>query len=85
MHIHGNATHLNSASLHSAAGAARSAAAQRAADTRKKLSAGAAGIAADSGPDATVMIGHWLGDTQDQAQAPYQNGITQSGKDPSFG
>jgi hypothetical protein len=85
MHIHGNGMHLNSASLHSATGAARAAAAQRAAETRKKLSASAAGIAPEAGPDATLMIGHWLDASHGQPQVPYQYDATPSGKDPDFG
>jgi hypothetical protein len=85
MHIHGNGMHLNSASLHSAAGPSKAAAAQRAAETRRKLSAGAAGSAGEAGPDSTLMIGHWLDANHGQPQAPYQYDATPSGKDPDFG
>jgi hypothetical protein len=57
MHIHGNPMNLNGASLHSAAGAASAAAAQRAANVRKKLMNASHGMELNA--EAGFMVGRW--------------------------
>jgi hypothetical protein len=60
MHIHGNSMQSNAANLYSAAGAEKAAAAQRAADVRKKLMKGGLGLDGDLSPEADLMVGRWL-------------------------
>jgi hypothetical protein len=60
MHIHGNSMNVHESSLYAAAGTEKAAAAQRAAETRKKLQMKAQEVDSSSIPDETVMISHWL-------------------------
>lgn len=50
----------NAANLYSAAGAEKAAAAQRAADVRKKLMKGGFDIDGELNPEADFMVGRWL-------------------------
>lgn len=60
MHIHGNFMNLHSASLDSATNSERAAAAQRAAETRKKLLNKALDLNGQASPEETLLIGNWL-------------------------
>lgn len=59
MHMHHAAIRLEPIGSY-AAGNNRAAAAQQAAEARKRLLKSAQSIAAESDPDATLLIGHWL-------------------------
>jgi hypothetical protein len=89
MHIHGSHMNMNSASLYSAAGAEKAAAAQRAAEVRKKLLRSASGIEVTADPDQAFLIGQWMNPQRSQTQNPFESqdeyhaGV--SGKDPDFG
>jgi hypothetical protein len=85
MHIHGNSMNVNAANLYSAAQGERAAAAQRAAEVRKKLLKSAAGIESGSSPEETLLIGHWLDSRHSQTQSDDQYHASVSGKDPDFG
>ena len=60
---------MNSASLYSAAGAEKAAAAQRAADVRKKLLKSASDIEGASSPEEAFMIGQWTDSRHSQVKA----------------
>jgi len=83
MHIHGNQMNLNSASLYSAAGAEKAAAAQRSAEVRKKLLRSAA-IEGTTDPEEALLIGHWLGSAQGQVLNEDEYHSSASGRNPDF-
>ncbi len=92
MHIHGNSMGMNSADAYSAGNAEKAAAAQRAADVRKRLLKGAAALDGTDSPDEALLIGHWLDrDHFDGAQANGQSAHDDTephswrGRDPDFG
>jgi hypothetical protein len=85
MHIHANQMNMNSASLYSAAGAENAAAAQRAADVRRKLMKSASDIEGVASPDEAFMIGQWTDSRHSQVQSDDQYHASASGKDPDFG
>ena len=60
MHIHGNSMHINPASFNSASLQDRAAAAQRAAETRKRLLKAAQLDAADAADEESLLVGRWL-------------------------
>jgi hypothetical protein len=66
MHIHGSQMNLNAINPYSAA-AEKAAAAQRAADVRKKLLKSASGLEGADCPDETLILGHWLDSGQGMA------------------
>jgi hypothetical protein len=88
MRIHSSQISLNTVNPYSAA-AEKAAAAQRAADVRKKLLKGVAEIEGAPTPEEAFMIGQWMDSrhsqvqSQDQNNAQYHAGA--SGKDPDFG
>ncbi len=84
MHIHGNLLNTQSASLTSISASERAAAAQRAAEVRKRLlkTAQAAGAAT---PEETLLIGHWLDSRHSQVLSNDDNHAAAEGKDPDFG
>lgn len=85
MHIHGSHMNLNSASLYSLAGAEKAAAAQRAADVRKKLLKGAAETDGAASPEEEFLIGGWMDSRHSQALSGDEYQASASGKDPEFG
>ena len=89
MHIHASSMNMNSASLYSAAGAEKAAAAQRAADLRRKLMKSASDIEGISSPDEAFMIGQWMDSRHSQVESPDQNyaqyHANASSKVPDFG
>ena len=60
MHIHGSMQNIQGANLTSISGAERAAAAQRAADVRKRLLKNAQTLDGDTTPEETLLIGQWL-------------------------
>ena len=68
MHIHGNSMNVNAANLYSAGDAEKSAAAQRAADVRKRLLKAGASIDGTELAEAATLIGHWLGENPSQPE-----------------
>jgi hypothetical protein len=75
---------LNAVNPYSAA-AEKAAAAQRAADVRKKLMKSASDIDGVSSPDETFMIGQWMDSRHSQVESEDQYHASASGKDPDFG
>lgn len=81
MHIHGNSMAVNQADFYAAAQNGKAAAAQRAAETRKKLLKGAAEIEGSATPDESLLIGHWMGGSQGQVRSPFENEDKYTGGD----
>jgi len=95
MHIHGNSMNINAASLYSAAQAEHAAAAQRAAETRKKLLKFTASLNSNDAssydpatPVVSLLISQWLDGQQNlnPHANPSQNQYPSaaSGRDPDF-
>ena len=90
MHIHGNSMNVNAANFYSVGNGEKSAAAQRAAEVRKRLLKSAAGVNSAASPEETLMIGQWLdarpnsvpGQAESDAEDP---AAAASGRDPDFG
>jgi hypothetical protein len=68
MHIHGMQMNFNQASLQSQATAEKAAAAQRAAEVRKKLLRSAGSVDNELNPDESFMVGRWLDEGSYQGQ-----------------
>ncbi len=85
MHIHASQMNMNAASLYSAAGAEKAAAAKRAADVRKKLMKSASDIEGVASPDEAFMIGQWIDSRHSQVESAEQYHEDTSGKVPDFG
>ena len=85
MHIHSSQMNLNSASLYSAAGAEKAAAAQRAAEVRIKLLKSSQEVDSTASPEETLMISHWLDSRHSQVLSEDEYHTSASGKDPDFG
>ena len=84
MHIHGNSMTINAASFYSTAQQEK-AAAQRAANVRKKLIKSASEIEGSATPEETLLIGQWMDSRHSQEQSGEQNFESDSGRDPDFG
>jgi hypothetical protein len=84
MHIHGG-INASTSSLHSAAASESAAAAQRAADVRKKLAKSASEIDATASPEEDFLIGQWLDSRHSQVLSADPYHAAASGKDPDFG
>jgi hypothetical protein len=78
MHIHGSSMSINSINPFSAA-------AQRAANVRKKLMKSATDIEGVSSPDETYMIGQWMDARHSQVLSGDEYHAAASGKDPELG
>ena len=85
MHIHGSQINMNAASLYSASGDEKAAAAKRAADVRKKLMKGASEIEGVGDPEEAFLIGQWIDSRHSQVESEEQYHEDASGKDPDFG
>jgi hypothetical protein len=84
MHIHPAAVGVHSINTY-AAGNDRSAAAQRAAEVRKRLLKSAQSIEPGTDPDATLLIGQWLDSRHSQVLPQDEYHTAASGKDLDFG
>jgi hypothetical protein len=69
MHIHASSININAANLDSAGNTEKAAAAQRAADVRKKLLKSAQGVEGAATPEEALMIDQWLNARPGQAQS----------------
>ena len=87
MHIHANSMSVNSASFYSVGNGEKSAAAERAADVRKRLLKGAAAVDGTASPEETLLIGHWIDGQQLDGQPAQGDSEPHSwtGRDPDFG
>ncbi|MFY9855532.1 MAG: hypothetical protein WAK26_16805 [Terracidiphilus sp.] len=85
MHIHGNSMSINAASFHSAAQNEKTAAAQRAADARKKLLKGASEIEGASTPEESLLIGQWMDSRHSQVLSEDEDHTATEGKNSDFG
>ncbi len=85
MHIHGNSMAVNPADFYSAAQGERAAAAQRAADVRKRLLKRASEIEGAATPEESLLIGQWIDSRHSQVQSedPYHSSA--AGRDSEFG
>jgi hypothetical protein len=84
MHIHPAAIGLQPISSY-AAGNERAAAAQRAAETRKRLRESAQSGEVETDPDATLLIGQWLDSRHSQVLPGDEYHAAAQGKDPDLG
>jgi hypothetical protein len=86
MHIHPVAIGLHTINT-STAGNDRAAAAQRAAETRKRLLKSAQSLDEETptDADATLLIGQWLDTRHSQTLPAGENDAAARGKDPDFG
>jgi hypothetical protein len=73
MHIHGMQMNFNQVSLQSAAASEKTAAAQRAAEVRKKLLKRAEGTDDELNPEESFMIGRWLEEDSYQGQGQHRH------------
>jgi hypothetical protein len=85
MHIHGNPLSVNAANFYSAIQEEKTAAAQRAANVRKKLIKSASELEGAATPEETLLIGQWMNSRHSQVQNEEQYNNSASGKDPDFG
>jgi hypothetical protein len=87
MHIQANSMNVNSASFYSVGNGEKSAAAERAADVRKRLLKGAAAVDGTASTEETLLIGHWLDGQQVDGQPNQGDSESHSwsGRDPDFG
>jgi hypothetical protein len=85
MHIHGNSMAVNAANFYPASQNEKTAAAERAADVRKKLLKGASEAASAATPEESMMISQWLDSRHSQVQSGDQYRTAASGKDIDLG
>jgi hypothetical protein len=76
---------VNAANFYSASLKERAAAAQRAADFRKKLIRCASEIDSAATPEETLLIGQWMDSRHSQVLSEEQYHASASGKAPEFG
>jgi hypothetical protein len=83
MHIHLSAIGLHSINI-SAAGSERAAAAQRAAEVRKRLLKAAQEAAPDATPEESLLIGQWLDSRHSQVLPGDSYHAASEGEDPDL-
>ena len=76
---------VNAANFYSAGQNKKTAAAERAAEVRKKLLKGASQIEGAATPEETLLIGQWLDSRHSQVQSEDGYRTAASGKDLDFG
>jgi hypothetical protein len=76
---------IQAANFYSTGQGARAAAAQRAAEVRKKLLKSAQSVEGEATPEETQLIGQWLDSRHSQVLSGDQYRVAASGKDPDFG
>lgn len=88
MHIHTSSMHLNTLNPYSAA-AEKAAAAQRAADVRRKLMKSAGDVEGVASPDEAVMVSRWMEPQGSAQQSPSHGDVeyhtSVAGRDSDFG
>jgi hypothetical protein len=84
MHIHGNQMNLNTINPYSAA-AEKAAAAQKAANVRKKLMKAASTDKSVQSPEEVLMAGSWSGSAPKPVKSEVEYHTADMGKDSSFG
>lgn len=88
MHIPGNSFNVHAANLYSAAQGNQAAAAQRAAETRKKLLKSASALDSScepaTTPEETLLISQWTDSRHSQLQPGVEYHSTLAGRDPGF-
>ena len=85
MHIYGNSMSINAADFYSAGEYEKAAAAQRAANVRKKLLKGASEIEGAATPEESLLISQWLDSRHSQVQSEDEYHTAAEGKDSDFG
>ena len=85
MHIYGNSMNINAANFYSVGNGERAAAAQRAAEVRKKLLKSASSLEGEASPEESLLIGQWLDSRHSQVLSQDEYHTAASGKDPDFG
>jgi hypothetical protein len=85
MHIHGSISNIQGAGFYGVSNGERAAAAQRAAETRKRLLKAGQNGSDDLSPEETALIGHWLDARHSQVLGEDEYRAAASGRDPDFG
>lgn len=85
MHIHGSMLNIQGANFASIASGEQSAAAQRAANVRKRLLTKAQTLGAGTSPDETLLIGQWLDAGHGQMLSGDEYHAGASGKESDLG
>jgi hypothetical protein len=76
---------INAANFYSVGNGEKSAAAERAAEVRKRLLKGAANVNGAATSEETLMIGQWLDSRHSQVESNAEYRAVASGRDPDFG
>jgi hypothetical protein len=76
---------INAANFYSVGNGERAAAAQRAAEVRKKLLKSASSLEGEASPEESLLIGQWLDSRHSQVLSQDEYHTAASGKDPDFG
>ena len=84
MHIHANPMNFNAVNPNSAA-ADKAAAAQRAADVRKKMMKSPGDMEGISSPDKAYVVEYWMDPRQSSPQGDVEYHTSAAGKDSDFG
>jgi hypothetical protein len=85
MHIHGELMNVQAANFYAASQGERAAAAQRTAETRKKLLKSASQLNGEATPEETLLIGQWLDGRTTQLPNEDQYHPAGYGEDSDFG
>jgi len=76
---------VNAANFYGAAQGERAAAAQRAAEVRKRLLKSGSEIEGAATPEESLLIGQWMDSRHSQLQSEEQYHTAVAGRDPDFG
>lgn len=85
MHIHSSQLNIHAAGFYSAAQEEKAAAAQRAADVRRKLLKSGVSVEGSASPEEAFMIGQWMDSRHSQVQNEDEYHTAAAGKDPDLG
>lgn len=85
MHIHGQLLNVQGAGFYGVSNGERAAAAQRAAETRKRLLKAGQNEPSDASPEETALIGQWLDARHSQVLSADEYRPAASGRDADFG
>lgn len=85
MHIHSSRLNMNAVGFYFVAQEEKAAAAQRAADVRRKLLKSGASVEGSASPEEAFMVGQWLDSRHSQVLSEDEYHAGAAGKDPDFG
>lgn len=88
MHIHGAIQNVQGAGFYGVSNGERAIAAQRAAETRRRLLKSAHALDADAGQEMTeesALVSQWMDARHSHVLTGDEDRATESGRDPAFG